>query len=524
MNRYSYLFFSFVLVTFLFIGFNSDLMAQREVEIAPTEFGILNKVIDGDTTATGERVDLNTVYVLERGTDKYYLLDGSIENDYPLHIISRGEGDRPKLVPGVVSGGEAARPFRPRADVTLEGLYVTSLDQLGGLWTNQFRISANDATIRVNDCFLDNDGQSIFRLDSDGISVFVTNSIIANVGRTTSPDNGRVVDTRGNEADSIWVENCTIYNVTSRLIRDGGGTIRYANYSKNTIVNVAQWGISFGQTAHAIFADNMLVNCQFYGNVIDTTEIPRAWVNVDSLKDSTLLAEVGKQTVLITNNNFYLSQDIIDAYPDSVQAGPLFNATAQAFIDEAGTGSTMLNEAIVFTDAPAVPVDVMLGEYTDRATAPQMDTGDPGDFGTPGFGSCPFDFAYSSGTASYTASTKGLPLGDLNWFPEALSIDDPGLADVPQVFHLGNNYPNPFNPTTTINYQLNEASKVSLTIYNALGQVVRVLVNNDEQMAGAHQVQWNGRDHLGNIVASGVYLYKLQTNEKTQIKKMLLLK
>ncbi len=193
-------------------------------------------------------------------------------------------------------------------------------------------------------------------------------------------------------------------------------------------------------------------------------------------------------------------------------------------MDEAGTANTMLNENIVFIDGPDVPTSSMVGEYEDRATAPPMDNGSPGDFGDPGYGICPFDFAYPSGAASYMGSTQGLPLGDLNWFPDALSIDDEGLVSAPEVFNLGDNYPNPFNPSTTVKYQLGKASKVNLTIYNALGQVVKVLVNNDDQVAGSHQVQWNGRDNVGNMVASGVYLYKLQADDNTQTKKMLLLK
>ncbi len=317
MNRYSYLLISFVLIAILAMGFSSNLMAQREVLIAPTAFGILNEVIDGDTTDTGARVDSNTVYVLERGENKYYLLDGSLENRYPLNIISRGDGDRPKLVPGVVTGGEASRPFRPRADITLKGCYVTSVDQLGGLLKNQFRVSAGGARIVIDDCFLDYDSQSIFRLDSDDISVFITNSIIANVGATTSPNNGRVIDTRGNNVDSISVTNSTLYNITSRVLRPGGGLIMYANYSQNTFVNVAQFCISFEETVEAMFTNNIVVNAQFYGNS-ENSEDPRSWVSVDSLKDSTLIANGYTQKVMISNNNFYLDPSIVAAYPDSV--------------------------------------------------------------------------------------------------------------------------------------------------------------------------------------------------------------
>lgn len=86
------------------------------------------------------------------------------------------------------------------------------------------------------------------------------------------------------------------------------------------------------------------------------------------------------------------------------------------------------------------------------------------------------------------------------------------------------NYPNPFNPTTTINYTLKENSKVSLNIYNIKGQKVKTLV--DEMLpAGQHSVIWNGDDEYGKPVSSGIYYYKLNVNGKTEaVKKCMLLK
>ena len=86
------------------------------------------------------------------------------------------------------------------------------------------------------------------------------------------------------------------------------------------------------------------------------------------------------------------------------------------------------------------------------------------------------------------------------------------------------NYPNPFNPETTINYSLKENSKVSLKVYNIKGQKVKTLVN-EVLTAGKHSVIWDGRDSNGNRVSSGIYLYKLIFNNKTEaVKKCLLLK
>ena len=94
---------------------------------------------------------------------------------------------------------------------------------------------------------------------------------------------------------------------------------------------------------------------------------------------------------------------------------------------------------------------------------------------------------------------------------------------VPTEYALENNFPNPFNPETTLRYALPEASQVTLSIYNVLGQEVVRLVDA-EQTAGFYHVRWNGKNALGHSVASGVYLYRIQAGEFNQTQKMLLLK
>jgi hypothetical protein len=94
---------------------------------------------------------------------------------------------------------------------------------------------------------------------------------------------------------------------------------------------------------------------------------------------------------------------------------------------------------------------------------------------------------------------------------------------LPYKYSLENNYPNPFNPTTTINYSLANAGEVKFTIYNTLGQRVATLVNKQMQ-AGSYSLYWGGTNDYGSKLASGVYFYKLQANDFVQTKKMLLLK
>ncbi|MCK5158346.1 MAG: T9SS type A sorting domain-containing protein, partial [Candidatus Heimdallarchaeota archaeon] len=91
------------------------------------------------------------------------------------------------------------------------------------------------------------------------------------------------------------------------------------------------------------------------------------------------------------------------------------------------------------------------------------------------------------------------------------------------VTELVGNYPNPFNPITTINYSLADEGDVELTVYNIKGQKVSILVNEIKD-SGHYQAVWDGTDNNKKQVASGVYFYRLSTGEKTINKKMLLLK
>ena len=104
-----------------------------------------------------------------------------------------------------------------------------------------------------------------------------------------------------------------------------------------------------------------------------------------------------------------------------------------------------------------------------------------------------------------------------------IAVKDKDLVLIPDHFVLQSNYPNPFNPTTTIRFGLPERSPVKLVIYNIAGQRVATLVNR-EMSAGYHQVQWNGKNRNGQQAASGVYIYRLTAGKQQFVKKMLLVR
>ena len=103
---------------------------------------------------------------------------------------------------------------------------------------------------------------------------------------------------------------------------------------------------------------------------------------------------------------------------------------------------------------------------------------------------------------------------------EYLSTESEGI---PTEFALHENYPNPFNPTTTLRFDLPEVSSITLTIYNMLGQKVRTFNMNDTP-AGFHSIKWNAINDYGDPVGAGVYLYQLRANQYLETRKMVLLK
>jgi hypothetical protein len=99
-----------------------------------------------------------------------------------------------------------------------------------------------------------------------------------------------------------------------------------------------------------------------------------------------------------------------------------------------------------------------------------------------------------------------------------LGLEDSEIADAPTEYALQQNYPNPFNPTTTIRYSIINPDVVKIKIYDVLGREVRTLVNEFKQV-GTYELQFSA-----NGLASGIYLYRIESGSFVETKKMILLK
>jgi hypothetical protein len=94
---------------------------------------------------------------------------------------------------------------------------------------------------------------------------------------------------------------------------------------------------------------------------------------------------------------------------------------------------------------------------------------------------------------------------------------------LPITYNLYNAYPNPFNPVTTLRYDLPEDAMVNITIFDMMGRVIKTIVNS-QQNAGFKSVRWNATNDYGKPVSAGIYLYMIQAGEYRQTRKMVLVK
>jgi hypothetical protein len=126
-----------------------------------------------------------------------------------------------------------------------------------------------------------------------------------------------------------------------------------------------------------------------------------------------------------------------------------------------------------------------------------------------------------AGEAKALTGTSDSPPFSLN----TLWVSDvENQTDLPRVDHLGGCYPNPFNPLTKITFELAHATTVDLKIYDLQGRLIRVLVTDELFKPGVYKAEWDGRDGRGAIVASGVYLYRLVTDNFSGARRMTLTK
>jgi hypothetical protein len=400
----------------------------------------------------------------------------------------------------------------------------------------------------VDGCVLNSAGQVHLRSSSGARKVMVTNTVFANLGQISRDNlgNGRGFDLRNGVTDTVIVRNCTFVNGMDRILRhlDSAGADNLLGYVEFDHCTFIHWMGTFGMMmlgdvgeGGAKITNNLWYNPMIlgadYGDVWRSRSGEFDWAREFVENDTIALADsVGIMYMLnsepndqVTNppyevhhNVLYYGQDALDyqATRETINKAPFASQAIRDAVDPGlGDVSTEISE-LTLTEIPGIMQD-LLDWYADESYAQAVTTTDADmERQTNAYWAGTFDASYSSDDPALLGS-DGEPVGDLNWDSEVvLSVAD--NSNVPVGFELSQNFPNPFNPETTIKYSLAKAGKVSLKVFNTLGQEVATLVN-EVKTAGSYSVTFEPTD-----LTSGMYFYTLSVGDQVSTKKMVLLK
>lgn len=559
------------MVTALFVGAALAVLAGPARSFAqapdtmwvPAQAGFLNDQINGDTTGTRARVNPNRVYMLY--DDSTYYWDGTINvtgYNFTMSAPVPAAGHKPPMVyPAILNDGSVPVWFIESfsGPVTLTHLYLSGTPpdnrSYGASRVLVATSGDSDTVFKVDSCIFDD---WYFRTITGGgrrNSYYITNCVFENLMYPDEPffGDGFGVLNSGT-TDTLWITDNTFYcaNAYIILIQDKS-LCKYLQFSHNTVFLTQVNPLWIFEVVNADIKNNI-----FYGTLASgqqPAEITAGYYDYDGLTSSTIsldtMLSVGPaynlteadRHITVANNAYAWPQQLTDWFThwnDSVNAigadtlalePPVWmnSRTLGMFNDK----STWPNLQATGNDSvdPGFPASAMAqvskliqSVYVYRANdtsaanyewwdVPPTQTGP-----YPGTYPLRYSLAYTN-TALQHAGTDGKALGDLNWFPGQLPLAvHQKTGEVPAKFDLSNNYPNPFNPSTTIKVTLAHSGIARLSIYNVLGQLVKV-VDQGYKPAGAYTYEIN----MDNF-ASGVYFYSLKQGSNLITKKMLLLK
>ena len=219
-----------------------------------------------------------------------------------------------------------------------------------------------------------------------------------------------------------------------------------------------------------------------------TSEIPFAMGATIDESTSTYFLNVNiGETETLKGFEFYLS----------------YNTEALEFVENSVNGLVGLNITNVDEDGIIRVSDWFAGEQFD--------------------GTVTLAFRSNGVNNNLTFEILNAMVDDVDGLALSTNVSDYEARALPTVYALSQNYPNPFNPTTTIDYSIPKSGNVELVIFNMTGQKVRTLVSG-KQDAAFYKIVWDGRNELGENVASGLYFYRLVSGSFSKIEKMTLIK
>lgn len=541
---------------------------------------IIFKTIQGDVASRVALGDNDkTVYILRR--NQVYTATSLIYFESLKHICIMGEpgtGELPLILHKRVNN-QGANFLRAHQNV-----YFIDFEWDGRNANNSFQNRAIDfrgpnTQIICKGLRLVNDRAGSLCIESggNGIKLYVYDCLMGNSGHWVSyGGNGRALDIRVDNnnglVDSIVFKNCTMYNLTDRVVRSMGGITNYMEFDHCTFINNQgrHGGIQLGNTREAVITNNVFANPLIYGDRLGDAQFrdeqnqaaigsaDRAFAIVTFNGTFSRLWEddrpenySGRDPIhtniigmTMRNNNIFFKQEFLDFFkahpnffgqwsyaensdankfntPDGVRLGS--DAFEKYFIGDKKKAFFKEELAYDYNDHEAGHLGAV-SSYKDLVKVLEAFYENPNRNDLPENWSRIFpvewDAKYPTSAKSYSAADGGFPLGDLNWFPSdkaawmtnpiaKSSVTKSIVAEIPIGIEIERAYPNPFISDAKIDYKLFNDQVVEISIYNYLGQKVKILKTGNMKQ-GDYQINWDGSDNNGNAQPNGVYHFVIK--------------
>lgn len=565
---------------------STQVFAQSDTLYIPGAQSLeISNIVNADTLAPEGRVyvlDRGAIYYIELALDitspRKFIAKGD-ENERPpvLAPAIRADGSSEEWFFKITNSG-----------VTLEinDLYLASIkpngERLG--WSRGITFLASDGSLILNRVVFDAFTEAALRADAANISLDVQNCHFRNLTHTTSwfagqgflsnqANRGKVIfknntffgvgsylfSVRGHGPDAVFEHNTVAYGIINPML------IRQADdiYIRNNLFYAAhayggipdhtingwfyQWPDSISSGIYRIRQKGTA-----FGGLYEITG-PEAYDD----SSAGLIFDPSTWTNVAENNNCYYPQALVDFYTtwndtvtrvDSVEvpSGPTVplkrvltmsrwindhSLSVLADVTDPASANYSPNVSVAnnmgldpqFTDQGVLDHVNLTIDYVHGLANENMITEWLYEVNFPPKWPIPENFSYSNEILK-TAGTDGLPLGDLNWFPEVMGLEKIETSSgLPTKFAITKNYPNPFNPSTTIEFTIGKAAHTKLAIYNIVGQKVKTLYDQ-EFKRGTYKATWNGLNDYGQAVASGMYFITLESDGFIASKKVILIK
>ncbi len=415
--------------------------------------------------------------------------------------------------------------------VTLNNSIISG-NNSGTIYSSEGLLSSN-SNLNIDNCIIDNNLRGID---------FSTGDLIIN--------NSDLVNNNSNalwcSSSSVIIDSCFFsQNQFVAGANCGGGAIMISGNNENSflITNsifkenmISGDGSNIGGGAIYTYSDIEVKNCIFYENIANVSGNSNGgsaiyFNNSNSIVSNCILwnnttTENGSVVSLLQESNpIFINSIIYNNSPNIIEfleTDPISYNTISIYYSDIQNGEDIIHTngfGNYFWDESNCDfnplfVDAANGDFTLLFNSPCIDTG------TPISWLMPPDFEISiDDFLGYNAIGISYDIGAFEYSNNVIEDELPLLKKVNI-----SNYPNPFNPTTTIEFSIHNDSIVELTIFNIKGQIIKTLADNDFTK-GSHSIIWNGVDDSYKPVSSGIYLYKLNVNGKTEaVKKCLLLK